>query len=172
MSQDTTQESTPDIPHMRILVCRSCTTVDEIPDWEGRVEDDPYLQVVVDKHGPSHEGQLFRLPIGLWLMEDAKKHIIEQVRGGSKCLAAFDPEYYNTRSTFMEDAQKCYQLHLRPKGQCPEFRSERKQLLPNTKAERKEAGLPLTPTGPKAYLCDFCPVRVYNEKKIFEAHNK
>ena len=93
--------------------------MDEIPDWEGRVEDDPYLQVVVDKHGPSHEGQLFRLPIGLWLMEDAKKHIIEQVRGGSKGLAAFDPEYYNTRSTFMEDAQKCYQLHLRPKASAP-----------------------------------------------------
>lgn len=161
----TTDDAMANVPHMRILVCRTCTTVDEIPDWEGRPEDDPYLKNIVDKHGISHKGQLFRLPIGLWLKEDTKRHIVEQVKGVSKGLAAFDPEFYNVRNQFGEDALKCYGEHQRPKGQCPEFRQEHKQLNPNTKVERKEAGLTLTPTGPKVYLCDFCPVRTFNEKK-------
>ena len=155
-------------PHMRVLVCRTCTSLDEIPDWEGSPDTDPFLKPVADKHGAHHEGQLFRLPIGLWLMEDTKKKIIEQVRGGGTGLAAIDPAFYDTRNQFQEDAMACFSLHLRPKGQCPDFRSERKQLNPDTKADRKAAGLRNEPSGPKVYLCDFCPVRSYNEQKHFD----
>lgn len=59
---------------------------------------------------------------------------------------------------------KCFQKHLRPKGQCPDYGSAAKRLLPDTKALRKEAGLPET-GGPKTFLCQFCPVHAYNMTK-------
>jgi hypothetical protein len=156
-------------PHMRVLFCDTCRTIEELPDWEGHPDDDPYLPAVAGRHGPSHTGPgLFRLPIGLWLMEDSKKSIIEQVKGGGKGLAQFDPSFYDTQNTFKEDAAKCYSLHLRPVGACPDWQSKRKELLPDTKAERKDAGVSLRPTGPKVWLCSYCVVRNFYERKVNE----
>lgn len=157
-----------DLPHLRVLHCLTCGTLDEIPDYEGRPSEDAELNYVVDKHDHgSHKGMLYRVPIGFWLQEPIKRQIIEQIKGGgSKGLGEVDPSYYDTRNTFQDDAMACYSAHLRPKEGCPDFHSEKKVLLPDTKAERKEAGLPIRPTGPKRYLCDFCPVRMHVERKV------
>jgi len=70
--------------------------------------------------------------------------------------------------TFHEDAMTCWGQHNRPKEQCPDYKSDKKQLKPDTAAERKDAGLDKPGTkGPKIYLCDFCPVKMYNQKKAF-----
>lgn len=154
-----------DVPHMRLLRCLTCNTFDELPDYEGPSEHDTTLAYVVERHGEDHQGQLFRLPIGFWLQEEYRRRIIEQIRGGSAGLAEFDKSYYDTRNTFQDDAMACYKQHLSPKEGCADWRSSNKELKPDTKAERKEAGLTLTPTGPKVYICDFCPVRSYYERK-------
>lgn len=156
-----------EIPHMRVLYCKTCGTLEEVPDWQDGPQSDPYLSPLVDKHGETHQGQLFRLPIGLWLMDDSKRQIIEQIKGGTGQLGlgVVDESFYDTRNTFQEDAAVCYQKHLRPQGQCPDFRSESKRLIPATAQDRKDAGLAPLTSGPKVYLCDFCVVRMYNEKK-------
>ena len=61
----------------------------------------------------------------------------------------------------------CYSDHMRPKGQCPDYKSDKKLLKPETNAERKEAGLEKYERtgGPKVYLCDFCPVKSFNMEK-------
>jgi hypothetical protein len=162
MSPDTAVQ-----PRIRILHCHDCRTLDEIPWFEGPPQYDTLLEMVLSKHetnGHRHIGKLFDVEERVWVMPNLRAQIIENIKGGSKGLAAFDPEFYNTRDTFQEDALKCFQLHLRPAGACPDWKSDRKKLVPGTKADRKEIGLDMS-TAPVQYLCRFCPVSVFYEKK-------
>lgn len=154
-------------PHIRLLACFTCKTIDEIPDWDGPAEYDTLLQLTLDKHDTHHEGRLFKVPLKYMIVPKIKEAIVQQImQNVTKGLDVFGTDFYDTRMTFAEDAMKCYGLHLRPKGQCPDFRTERKRLVPKTAAERKDAGLSAPSlTGPKVYLCDFCPVRMYNEHR-------
>ena len=162
----TTSDALAAVPHMRVLVCRTCHTFDEIPDWRDGPDSDPYLGAVTRKHGEAHHGQLFRLPIGFWTNEPYRQHLIDQMQGGvGKGLSVVDPKVYETHNTFMEDAMKCFQLHLRPKGACPDYMSDRKVLHPDTKEERRDAGIALRPVGPKVTLCQFCPVQSFYSSK-------
>lgn len=154
-----------DSPDMRVLYCMVCQSMEELPLYDGDPDNDHLLQILVEKHvfpsGEPHKGHLFRVPQLMWEREDARKKIIEQIKGGgSKGLDEFDADFYATKDTFKEDAMKCYNAHLRPTDGCPDYNSASKRLLPNTKAERKEVGLPdpAKAPGPKNYLCQFCPV--------------
>ena len=152
-----------DQPQIRLLYCHDCGTIEELPDFDGPPQYDHLLEISVDRHktpsGQEHIGSLFKVDIGVWAQTEARKKIIEQIRGGvSKGLGEIDESYYDTRSTFHEDAMKCYRQHQRPKGQCPDYMSDSKILLPNTKQDRKDLGLtPVEKTGgPKTKLCQFC----------------
>lgn len=152
-----------DHPRLRLLHCHICGTLDEVPWYEGSPERDDLLEIVMSKHennGVRHVGKLYDVEERVWQLPNLKNQIIEQIKGGSQGLAAFDPKFYDTRDTFKDDAMACYNAHLRPKGMCPEYRDKRKILRPDTKQERKDAGLrsPTTGLAPITYLCQFCPV--------------
>lgn len=163
-------------PEIRLLYCLVCGTIEELPLFDGRPEDDHLLQVLVEPHcfpsGEPHRGHLFRLPQLMWEREDARKKIIEQIKGGGSAgLDEFDKDFYATKATFKEDAMRCYNAHLRPTDGCPDYNSPSKRLLPNTKAERKDVGLPdpAKAPGPKNYLCQFCvihPIVVQKQRAL------
>jgi hypothetical protein len=152
-------------PKLRILYCWQCRTIEELPDFEGRPEDDLLLEIVIEPHqttGVQHKGTLFKIPVGIWSVQSQREEIIRQMRDQiSGGLDNLDPDYYNTRSTFYEDAMKCYSAHLRPTDSCSDWKSETKRLLPKTDALRKEAGLMSAESSAstRVYLCDFCPVK-------------
>ena len=156
-----------DGPVIRLLHCLVCDTMEELPPFEGRPENDHLLAISVERHqfpsGEPHKGNLFVLPVKTWMDKANREEIIRQIKGGgSKGLAEFDASYYDTRSTFMEDAMTCWKEHL-SKEECDEYESSGKRLVSNsTKAERKDLGLPdiSSVPGPKIYLCHFCPVHV------------
>jgi hypothetical protein len=154
-------------PQIRLLVCRNCRSAEELPDWDGRPEDDVLLQITVERHQrpTPHVGLLFKFPVKYWARPDVKQQILKQISEGSSGLDVFGTKFYDTKSTFQEDAMKCYALHNRPTGQCPDYKSDRKMLKPDTAKERKEAGMDKESKGPKIYLCDFCPVKSFNMKK-------
>jgi hypothetical protein len=152
-------------PDIRLLFCNVCQSIEELPPFEGDPDEDHLLEILIEKHqfpsGEPHKGHLMKLPQLQWETETVRKEIIKQIKGGgSKGIDEFDPDFYATRSTFQEDALKCYNAHLRPQDGCPDYQSPSKRLLPNTKADRKELGLvdPAKAPGPKNYLCQFCPV--------------
>lgn len=155
-------------PHFRLLVCRTCSTIEELP---GADEDigDTLLNIAVERHSDNHFGVLWNVPKGIWMAPEMKKAVIEQIHDkvGSG-LNSFGTQFYETKSQFSQDAMECYSLHLRPKGQCSEYKSEKKRLSSKTEAERRAAGLDVK-GGPKIYLCDFCPVKSFNMKKHNEA---
>lgn len=162
MSQDTVVR-----PKIRLLHCHNCGTLEELPWYEGPSEYDIILEVALGRHetsGVRHIGKLYDVEVRVWEAKNLRETIIRQIKGGSEGLAAIDPEFYNVRDTFREDALKCYSLHLRPKGMCPDYRSDRKLLVPNTKAERKSEGLSMA-GAPKQWLCSFCPVQSFVESK-------
>lgn len=174
MSVPLLQNKTPDTgPEIRILHCSVCDSVEELPLFDGAPENDHLLQILVDRHvfpsGQPHVGRLFRLPLFSWENIEARKQVINQIKGGGSAgLDEIDPEFYATRNTFQEDALTCYSAHLRPTDGCPDYETPSKRLLPNTQSERKEVGLvdPAKAPGPKTYLCQFCPVHsVVMQKK-------
>lgn len=156
---------------VRVLYCLDCGTLDQVPYYEGPPEHDQELEYAAGKHetnGHRHRGQLFSVEQRVWDNEQARRGIITQLAEGSKGVAEVMPSFYNVRDTFRDDALECFKKHLRPKEACPDWRSDRKRLVPDTKADRKEAGISLRPVGPTRYLCDYCPVRAYYEKKASE----
>lgn len=168
--------ATAETTNIRILFCLDCGTLDEVPDFDGPAEYDDLLEYAASKHetpsGLRHRGQLFSVEEKVWRNDEARRGIVNQLRDGSKGIAEIEPSFYNVRNTFMDDAMTCYKKHLRPKEGCPDWRSEKKKLVPDTAAERKEAGLPIRPVGPTRYICDYCPVRSYYQSKAFDSKEK
>jgi len=157
-------------PMIRILVCRNCKTIEELPDYDGDPAMDTLLNILVSKHQQpvEHIGLLMKFPIKYWAVPKVQAEIVKQIKGGSEGLDVFQTNFYATRNQFAEDAMRCYSDHNRPKGQCADYKSDKKLLKPDTDKERKEAGLEKSGvSGPKVYLCDFCPVKSYN----MEQHN-
>lgn len=154
-------------PMFRLLYCLVCDTLEELPPYDGEPELDHLLAVACENHvfpsGEPHKGKLYRLPIRAWAHAESKKEIIRQIKGGGSLgLASIDDTFYESRSTFMEDAMKCYKAHNKPKDGCSDWHSNDKLLIPKTIKERKEAGLEKYEDSPgqKTYLCDFCPVAI------------
>jgi len=87
--------------------------------------------------------------------------------GGSKGLDILGTNFYNVKDTYSADAMKCYAIHNRPQGQCADYKSDRKELKPDTAKDRLEAGLKAS--NAKIHLCDFCPVKMYNQKRAYQA---
>lgn len=152
---------------IRVLFCFVCDTIEELPPYDGPAELDTLLQISVEPHrfpsGDEHKGRLIVVEMRAWADYETRKGIIDQVKGGgSRGLAEIDDKYYESRSTFMEEAMKCYKAHNKPKDGCGDWQRSDKILVPQTHKERKELGMekPENAPGPKNYLCDFCPVAI------------
>jgi len=164
MSLDTEQE-----PYFRLLVCRNCTTIEELPS----AEEDPgnqLLDIAVERHGENHFGILWNVPKGIWMAPEMRQAVIDQINDKvGSAGQGLGVKFYEAKNQFHEDAMTCYSLHNRPQGQCSDYKSEKKWLSPKTERERRDAGLPALNVSKKIYLCDFCPVKSYNMMKSNDA---
>jgi len=159
MSQKEEQE-----PYFRLLVCKNCRTIDELPS----AEEDPgdvLLNITVEGHGEMHYGRLWNVPKAVWMTPALKEDVIKQLSGGEG--EGLGLPFYNTRMQFAEDAMTCYSVHNRPKGQCPDYKSDKKKLSAGTEKMRKAEKLDAY-SGPTIYLCDFCPVKSFNMVKYHD----
>ncbi len=159
MSQKEEQE-----PYFRLLVCKNCRTIDELPS----AEEDPgdgLLNITVERHGEMHYGRLWNVPKAVWMTPALKEDVIKQLSGGEG--EGLGLPFYNTRMQFAEDAMTCYSVHNRPKGQCPDYKSDKKKLSAGTEKMRKAEKLDAY-SGPTIYLCDFCPVKSFNMVKYHD----
>jgi hypothetical protein len=151
-------------PYFRLLVCKNCRTIDELPSAE---EDpgDTLLNITVERHGDMHYGRLWNVPKAVWMTPALKEDVIKQLSGGEG--DGLGLPFYNTRMQFAEDAMTCYSIHNRPKGQCPDYKSDKKKLSAGTEQMRKAENLNKY-AGPTVYLCDFCPVKSFNMVKTHD----
>lgn len=159
---------------IRLMLCRVCKVIEELPDFEGNPDDDTLLQIMIEKHtdsmGTPHVGNLFKVPVRHWARGEVKQEIVKQIMQGiSGGIDEVEKGFYDTRSTFFDDAMSCFREHLRPKGRCPDWKHDSKKLVPKTAAERKEAGLQAPNKAPvHTFLCDFCPAKAFMLTKARE----
>lgn len=151
------------LPKIRLLICNTCQTVQELPLFEGDPKRDDTLNFRVAEHrypdGNEHFGALATVDEETWngpARPDIQLKLQETFAPGE--AAGLGSEFYAVKSTFSEDALKCWQQHNRTEN-CEDWRSEKKRLDPDTSPERAYLGLtPLHKTKPRTWLCDFCPV--------------
>lgn len=156
---------------IRLLICNTCQSIEELPLFEGRPERDDTLNYRVAPHrfpdGNEHFGGLATIDLNTW-NSPARSEIITKLREtyAPGEAAGMGGEYYDVKSTFQEDALTCWQQHSRTEN-CADWRSDKKRLDPDTKYERKDLGLaPVHKTKPKTWLCDFCPVTsIYSQRR-------
>lgn len=165
-----------------LLVCKTCKSIEEIPYTktgkylgEGRYDqsDNPFVTLAAEAHHDHVGAPLMDILAIIWMTPKYKEGIVQQLRdtffgkGAQSGLDVFGTDFYNLKDTYSQDALSCYALHNRPKGQCSDYKSDRKLLSAGTEKERKAEGL--GKSNIKVYLCDFCPVKMYNQKRAYEA---
>jgi hypothetical protein len=97
-------------PSLRLLFCHECQSVDEIPPFIGRPEDDVALErLIYDLHTNNltgaHHGLLYTVPVSAWVNEKAKREIIKQIRQGGS--GGLDAEPDTTASRVPVTAKFC-----------------------------------------------------------------
>jgi hypothetical protein len=149
----------------RLLVCRECATVEELPLYDGPQwleAHDPLLDNLVQRHVQKH-GDINPEAAALLVAPEEictcakcrgqytfwEAHRDEILKGLQERWTGFHPEFYATKDTYTEDALKCYIRHRRPKGtDCIDWQADSKRLTP---ADWK---------GREVFLCDFCPCAI------------
>ena len=145
----------------RLLRCNQCRTIDALPWYEGPPDGDHLLAALIrEKHtdpgGEPHIGVLMNVETQHWNSPSTREAILARIREVSG-HTGLDPDFYEARDTFSEDALKCWRSHHNNPA-CNEYKSDRKRLTPGTAQERREAGLPEYRSPHDRYLCEFCPV--------------
>ncbi|GHB52802.1 hypothetical protein GCM10010331_45560 [Streptomyces xanthochromogenes] len=148
---------------VRLLLCKDCKSIEEIPDHDGTPREDFLLENRVSQHtypdGNRHFGQLMVISKKHWDNAEYKTEIVKKINekmenGGSEGLGT---DFYNLKASFQDDAMTCWRKHQRTLD-CGDLRSSKVRLTPGTNTERKAAGLPKYRSAKDRYLCDFCPV--------------
>lgn len=175
---------------VRLLLCRRCETVEELPDYAGPADEDFLLQHVVARHqrctpgGAQVGGQdptealqgdraLARVERKHWNAPETRQQILAQL---GVAATGFEQKFYDVRNTFQEDALKCYAKHMRPKDGCIDYKEQAYEvgnalLTEDERKARTQSGLLLRhdkQTQKKVYLCDFCPVKSKVQEKVFK----
>lgn len=168
----------PNEPHMRVLKCTRCRSIEEIPDYDGpdggenTMEYDLNLKFFTDDHvnkGCSRDNfTIYRFPTRFWIIPKVKDGIIAQLKDGAQGLDVFGTNFYDTKNNFSADAMNCWIREHNQTKDCADYKSDKKRLKPGTAAERAAIGLEKEGSGPKVYLCDYCPVKSIVQEKAYK----
>lgn len=147
---------------MRLLVCLDCKSIEELPDFEGKPEDDVLLEHLLNNNHAGatpepHLGNLIGVEDRHWKDKTKRDEILRQIKEGTRGIAELDADFYDTKNTFQEDAMRCFKAHQRPQDGCPDYKDESKRL-----------GNPMKDSPQKVYICDFCVVKSTVQQKVFE----
>ena len=170
--------------YILLLVCKTCKTIEEVPYaktgkylGEGKYDqtDNPFLQEAAAPHERGgHFGMLTDINFVYWMTPKVKTSIIAQLKkqftGDSPLTVGLDAlgtGFYDLKDTYSSDAMSCWRVHNTPKGQCSDYKTDRKLLNAGTDKERAAEGLGKSTI--KVHLCDFCPVKMYNPQQAYKA---
>jgi hypothetical protein len=145
---------------MRLLLCLTCETIEEISDHDGPPESDVLLEELVARHrfgdGSEHMGNLIQVADREYITH--RERILSQIREGTTGLSEADPDFYAAKNTFQEEAARCFERHRRP-DECIDYKDKSKQLGNPLRRSQYDPAQ-------RRYLCEFCPVEVkVNQRK-------
>lgn len=157
---------------IRLLICDTCNSIQEVPAYTGPSDNDYLLQYRVAEHqfdsGRFHKLEVGRVDKADWDKPEVKKQISKELAYAANPGQGhgLGESFYDVKSTYEEDAMSCFRSFHRPTdpSYC-DFHKENKRLYPDTKYERKEEGLD-PKMRPNIWLCDLCPLQsVIDQKK-------
>lgn len=170
-----------------LFICTRCNTMEELSDYvPSEADRDPRIESLIAAHvrrHPSVEDRLITdwailgsVPAKAWNNAEYRKQITERILEGTG-QTGFDAEAYAVKDTFMEDALNCYNGHKRPTFtgiKCLDYMSYNKEIKPDTRADRKAAGLPSYDETKlrKMYLCSYCPYHQSVETELIARRMK
>lgn len=132
----------------RLLVCRTCQTMNRMQDYDGAVEFDMELAEVIRIHKErsplppeSHMAQLFRVSDEEAAILDVESKLVETLSKEQLFIK-------ETRDDLKVEALRCFDKHNRPGGDCPDWKDESKVI-------GFKKGIP---PDKRRYLCEYCPV--------------
>ena len=142
---------------LRLLICHTCKSIEEVPDFEGCPDDDVLLEHALGPHrfptGLEHIGNLAVVSKADWEDHNRRRSIEAEIKSAVEKNTGLPTEFYATKNQFQADALKCYTQHHRPKEGCIDYCDSSKRLGNPTKAGWQ--------AGPRVFLCSFCPVESY-----------
>lgn len=145
-------------PRVRLFICHTCGSVQELPWYEGPPEYDDTLNHRVSEH-EGHLGNLADIDEAMWSNRSTRPAILKEIgnivsKPGT--ASGLGESYYDLKNTFDDDAMVCWKKHNRTKD-CGDYMTPRMVLKAPTKGDRKELGLD-TKARAQTHLCQFCPV--------------
>lgn len=150
---------------IRLLICKTCNTIDPLPDYDGPADYDDTLMGRVGEHqfeGSSrgHELDLGRVSEKSWNDPRLQKEMLAEIGknvGGSGGGQGLGEGLYAVRDNYMEQAMQCWRFKHGRTSNCDDYMHPKMLLLSDTKADRKAEGLDPKARG-RTYLCKFCPM--------------
>lgn len=177
LSQFKKADVDPNEPHMRLLKCMKCRSIEEVPDYDGpeggenTAEYDLTMKFFTDQHVSKNckrdDFVIYKFPTRFWVIPKVKESIEQQLKEGAQGLDVFGTNYYTTKENFSADAMQCWIKEHNQTQDCADYKSDKKLLKAGTDKERMALGLELN-KGPKVYLCDYCPVKSLVQRKAFK----
>jgi hypothetical protein len=150
--------------HLRLLICHTCRSIEEVPNFTGPPEHDVLLDHVLEAHrfadGREHIGKLALVATKDWEDINRRQAIEAQIKAAVEKSTGLPSEFYATRNTYQADALRCYSKHQRPKEGCIDYCDSSKRLGNPTKAGWE--------AGPRVFLCQFCPVETWVRTQVRE----
>jgi hypothetical protein len=151
---------------VRLLICEHCSSVEEMPDYDGPWQNDTWFNELVKKHllpsGEKTHGDVHigRIESDKWTGH--KEDVVKQI--SSEFVKFSDPgtgtglgeTFYDVKSNYSEDAMKCWRVDHQRTTNCGDYMSAKMEVKPDTKAERKSERLSVKDR-PAIHVCSFCP---------------
>jgi hypothetical protein len=160
---------------VRLLICAVCKSIEELPAYDGPQEHDDTGNYRLSFHqlpsGNFHPYTVADISKADWDKPAYREAIVRQITQelDGTVEAGLGQAFYDVRSNFQEDAITCWKEHGRPGSQhktgCEDYKSDRKRLLPDTRADRRAEGLD-PKNRPSTYLCQFCPYHRVVETRV------
>jgi hypothetical protein len=159
---------------IRLLICSTCRTVEELPPYSGDPRGDTWLRTKETEHLlPSKEKMHGDVRVGRiersdWLSHKddiLTKMAAEMTAPGSG--AGLGQAMYDAKDNYSVDAMKCWRVDHKRTQNCGDYMTQKMRILPDTKAERKSEGV--TTQRPAIHLCQFCPYhQIVEQRKASE----
>lgn len=155
---------------LRLLFCNACKTLEELPNYDGKDEVDPYVEQIVFKHNErdpmSHGGDHLKAsPIRIYVVLEKewstnRAGVLKLINNENRKVG-LDAEVSEAMNTYSEDALRCFSDHHRPQQGCIDYWDESKRIGRPTEEGRaaRKSNPKLGETDP--HLCQFCPVHTF-----------
>ncbi len=159
-------------PRIRLFVCRTERTIQEIPWYPMHASPDHddtrnYLLQLHSGHvvdwGDAVESQWNNPRLRI----EITREIMRAMNPGEG--EGLGGEFYDIKATFKDDAIKCWKAHNRTTD-CRDWHNDNKRLYLDTRGDRKEIGLSVkSQDRPNTFLCDFCPMASIKQSAVRRA---